>query len=65
MKKHISKIILSFSLAFFIWGFIYLIDTIHAWNKIPDAKILNIILLFTSSGLFLGLYSIIDLLERK
>ena len=68
MKKHISKIMIVFSILFFIWGVIVFVSSVNVdtfFSFSTNEERLNIILLFSSGGLFLGIYRIIDLLERR
>jgi len=68
LKRHIPKVMLLLSAIFFVWGIITFVSFVYidGWFRLPTGDIrLNVILLFSFAGLFLALYRIIDLLERK
>ena len=68
LKRHIPKVMLLLSAIFFVWGIITFAGSVYidGWFRLPTNDIrLNVILLFSFAGLFLALYRIIDLLERK
>ena len=65
IKKHISKIMLVFSLSFFIIALSIVVYNAGFSYHFEGNQPLYLILLFASAGLFLGLYRIIDILERK
>ena len=65
MKKHISKIMLLFSLSFFVTALVTVVYHVGHGYSLDHNQQIRLILQFISAGLFLGLYRIIDLLERK
>ena len=65
MKKYISKIMLFFSLSFFIIALSIVGYNAGFAYSFEGNQPLYLILLFASSALCLGLYRIIDLLEKK
>jgi hypothetical protein len=65
MKKHISKAMLILSLSFFIIALITVVATAGRGYSFDDNQKLRLILQFLSFGIFLGLYRVIDLLEKN
>jgi hypothetical protein len=65
MKKHISKVMLIFSIAFFAIALITVVATVGRGYSFDDNQKVQLILQFLSSGIFIGLYRIIDLLEKN
>ena len=65
MKKHISKIMLIFSIIFFVIAIIPFVYYVGSDYSLDYNEQIRLILQFIASGVFLGLYRIIDLLERQ
>jgi len=65
MKKHIPKIMLLFSLTFFIIAMVTVVYNAGHGYSFDGNQQLRLILQFGSTGLFLGLYRIIDILDKK
>jgi hypothetical protein len=66
VKKYISKAMVIFSILFFnaaVFTFIERIQQHREW--FDHETVVRLALLFVASGLFLGLYRIIDLLENR
>lgn len=63
MKKVISKIILLFSGACFVFGIVQVFSS--GFGHTIGKDVYSLLGLFTTAVLFLGIYRIIDLLENK
>jgi amino acid transporter len=68
IKNHIPKIMIIFSMIFFVIGIFNFINRIQSGRGLSGfnhENIVPLVLLFALSGLFLALYRIIDLLEKR
>jgi phosphatidylglycerophosphate synthase len=65
VKKHIPKIMLLFSLSFFAIALITFIYHVGYGNSLDHNQQMRLTIQFIASGLFLGLYRIVDLLDGK
>ena len=65
MKRHILKIMFAFSLSFLAMALYSIVYNLGFGYSFDDNQKLRLILLFLSSGIFLGLYRIMDLLDKK
>ena len=65
MKKYIPKVMLLFALSFFVLALFTVVYHAGYRLSLDHNQQMRLILQFVSAGLFLGLYRIIDLLEKK